>query len=227
MRIAIDPMSITPTTEATELIATRRSARGTFDGTPIDHAELREIVSCGLAAPSSKNARPWRFHVVTDRRLLGSIADAAVGAPDIDGYVPTDAATGRLQPWGSSVVESAALLRSAPAAIFIENSGVFSSGRPALIAASREVLEAALIGYTFEAIGIGTAIENILLAAHALGVHGTFMGDLLIVEEIIATSIGVQSDLVGVIVLGRGDLSVPAPLPLELPDEYDLVTWHS
>jgi nitroreductase len=62
----------------------RRSIREGFDGQPIPGAVLREIVRCGRAAPSSKNAQPWRMHVVTDRATLGVLADAVEHAQGVD-----------------------------------------------------------------------------------------------------------------------------------------------
>src|SRR5689334_18937504 len=72
----------------------RRSIRYGFDDRPIARGELAEVITCGLAAPSSKNAQPWRFHVVTDRATLRALADAVASAPTIDTYVPHDPRTG-------------------------------------------------------------------------------------------------------------------------------------
>ncbi len=46
-----------------EAIAGRR-ATPSFDGRPLPHEDLHEIVSAGLAAPSGYNMQPWRFVVV-------------------------------------------------------------------------------------------------------------------------------------------------------------------
>src|SRR5215813_9953761 len=76
-------------------ILARRSVREGYDSRPIRTSTMREIVRCGLAAPSSKNAQPWRMHVVADRATLGSLADAVEHAEGGDDYVPHDPATGR------------------------------------------------------------------------------------------------------------------------------------
>src|ERR1700730_12810949 len=107
----------------------RRSIREGFDGQPIPGPVLREVVRCGLAAPSSKNAQPWRMHVVTDRATLGALADAVDHAVGVDEYAPHDPAPGRPLPaYVSTVRESAQVLREVAAAIFIENRGLFSNG---------------------------------------------------------------------------------------------------
>lgn len=41
-----------------------------------------------------KNARPWRFHVVTDHLLLAELASAVEEADDKESHVPFDPATG-------------------------------------------------------------------------------------------------------------------------------------
>src|SRR4051794_2679018 len=104
-----------------ETILSRRSTRFGFDRhRPVPRDVLESVVACGLAAPSSKNARPWRFHVVTSTTLLDEVADAMVAAPGIARYVPHDPTTGApYEHWQSTVVESAEVLRLVPAAVFV------------------------------------------------------------------------------------------------------------
>jgi nitroreductase len=205
----------------------RRSIRDGFDGRPVPASVLREIVRCGLAAPSSKNAQPWRIHVVTDRLMLGSLADAVEHAEGADEYVPHDPATGRPRPaYVSTVRESAQVLREVPAAIFIENRGLFSNGRSALASASRPVLADSLVGFGLEMIGIGAAIENMWLAAEALGVRVAFMGDVVVAEDYIGGVLGIAGDLVGVLALGFSDVPVPAARQRLDAGLAEHVVWH-
>lgn len=118
----------------TETILRRRSAREQFNDRPIPGAVLIEIVRCGLAAPSSKNAQPWRLHVVSDRAVLGELARAVETSRGADSYAPMDPLTGRLHPdWPSTVALSASVLREAATGIFIENRSLFSRSRQALV----------------------------------------------------------------------------------------------
>lgn len=206
----------------------RRSIREGFDGQPIPEPVLREIVRCGLAAPSSKNAQPWRMHVVTDRATLAALAGAVDRAEGVDEYVPHDPATGRPRPaYVSTVRESAQVLREVAAAIFIENRGLFSNGRAGLIAAARPALAGSLVGFGLEMIGIGAAVENMWLAAEASGVRVAFMGDVVIAEKEIGAALGITGDLAGVLALGFSD--VPLPPRRQRLDERDAehVVWHS
>jgi nitroreductase len=206
----------------------RRSIREGFDRQPIPGPVLREIVRCGLAAPSSKNAQPWRMHVVTDRATLGALADAVDHAEGVDEYVPHDPATGR--PWPayvSTVRESAQVLRQVAAAIFIENRGLFSNGRAGLITATRPALAGSLVGFGLEMIGIGAAVENMWLAAEALGVRVAFMGDVVIAEDEIRAALGIAGDLAGVLAFGFSDMPLPPRRQRLDEQDADHVIWHT
>jgi len=206
-------------------ILDRRSTRAGFTGEPVDRDLLEMIVACGLSAPSSKNAQPWRFHVVSGPENLRVLADAVRSSPNIDSYVPHDPATGRAQPqWVSTVTESAEVLRTVSAAVFVENRGVFGGGRGALLALTPENLAASLVGYGLELLGLGAAIQNMLLAAAAVGVQGVFMGDVLIAEEVIRTHLTIEGDLVGVVALGPS-AATPPPRTVHVADPR-LVVWH-
>jgi nitroreductase len=112
------------------------------------------------------------------------------------------------------------------AAIFIENRGLFSNGRAGLIGATRPALAGSLVGFGLEMIGIGAAIENMWLAAEALGVRVAFMGDVVIAESDIRATLGIVGDLAGVLALGFSD--VPLPPRRQRLDEQDAehVVWH-
>jgi nitroreductase len=52
----------------------RRSARD-FTGGEVDSADVRALLEAGMAAPSARGLDPWRFVVVTDRKMLDRLAD--------------------------------------------------------------------------------------------------------------------------------------------------------
>ena len=205
----------------------RRSIRYGFAPRPVGRRQLEHIVACGLAAPSSKNAQPWRFHVVTQRSVLDGFADAVSCADGIDRYVPHDPRTG--QPYSyyrSTVLESAQVLRDVPATIWIENLGAFSAGRETLLAVTPEALAPALVGYGLELLGIGAAIENMWIAANALGLAASFLGDVVVAEPAIAKELGIRGDLLGVMAIGYSE-SPPRP-PIDVPSFADSprAIWH-
>lgn len=209
-----------------ETILCRHSVRAGFSAASVPGQILEDVVRCGLAAPSSKNARPWRFHVVTNRLVLDQLARAVENSEDIESYVPFDPATGKPRPeWSSTVTESAAVLRAAPVAIFVENTGSFSRGRQVLLEATPEALAGSIVGYTFEVMGIGAAIENMWLAAVAHGLSGVFMGDILIAEREIQERLSIVSDLVGVLALGYAETPKPHTVPSRGDGDLEGVRW--
>jgi len=217
-----------PSNEVTRAILTRRSVRERFSRRPIPSPTLREIIRCGLAAPSSKNARPWCLHVVSDTEMLHDLALAVATSEGADTYVPRDPTTGEPRPdWPSTVAESAEVLRGSATAIFIENRGAFSNGRRSLSAATRTNLVGSLVGYTFEILGIGAAVQNMWVAAHALGIQGTFMGDVVIAEDVISRRLGIHRDLVGVLALGYSEDSPPSDRIAYDIDDPGRVVWHA
>jgi nitroreductase len=221
------PPAVAAQSPVVAAVLARRSVREGFDGLPIPLPALQEIVRCGLAAPSSKNAQPWRMHIVTDRPGLAGLADAVESAEGAGSYVPHDPATGQPRPaYVSTVRESAQVLREVSAAIFIENRGLFSSGRSALASASRPALAGSLVGFGLEMIGIGAAVENMWLAAEALGIHVAFMGDVVIAEDDIRQRLGMPGDLVGVLALGFSGAAAPARRQRLDVLDAQYVVWH-
>ena len=211
-----------------DAILSRRSIRFGFTEDEVPRAVLEIVARCGLAAPSSKNAQPWRLHVVTDRAALQAVAADVAAAPDADRYVPHDPRTGLPAPrFTSTVRESAEVLTIVPAAIFVENGGDFSGGIDRLANAGPEARRAALAGYTFEVLGVGAAVENMWLAANALGLGAAFMGDILIAEAAIRRRLDVSGDLVGVLALGYREAGLgPPPRPMDDPADAVRLCWH-
>lgn len=215
-------------TDVLDTIYRRRTSRVDYVDRPVPERELRDVLRAGCSAPSSKNAQPWRFHVVRDADLLEAIADAASNAEGWDTYVPRDPATGRPRTdWESTVRESADVLRIVPACIFVENLGAFSGGRASLASTTTERRAGSLVGYTFEVLGLGAAIENMVLAAQSLGIQTAFMGDLVIAEDLIRAELAMEGDLVGVLALGYSKEVVHPRDHLADVQHPAKVVWHS
>jgi nitroreductase len=189
---------------------------------------IEQVVACGLAAPSSKNAKPWRLHVVTQTSLLDEFADLTARAPSADTYVPRNPATGQPHThWPSSVAESAAHLRDVPVGIFIENRGVFSGGFTTLRAAEPQALQNALFSFGLECMGLGAALENMWIGALGLGLSACFLGDIAIIDDTVADKLGMSGDFVGVLGIGySSDQPFPARPSPPSTQVDDPVVWH-
>lgn len=214
--------------EVVAAILARRSVRTGFRAEEVSREALQLIVECGLAAPSSKNARPWRLHVVTAREQLDAIATAAETADEVDSYVPPDPLTGEPSPlFESTVMESAAVLREVPAAIALENRGVYIRDTEWLASRRPETIARTLTGWGLEAMGLGTALENMWLAANSLDVQAAFLGDLAIAGGATRGILGLQGDLVGVLALGHSSATpFPRREPPSATQSDSPVVWH-
>ncbi len=63
----------------TEVILSAYTARS-FVAKPVADSDIDLILRCGIKAPSARNSQPWRFTVVKDQKIVGSIArNAAAG----------------------------------------------------------------------------------------------------------------------------------------------------
>ncbi len=62
--------------EMLELILKRQSDRK-YSDKPIEEEKLDRILEAGRMAPSACNGQPWKFIVVTDKKILGDLSDAA------------------------------------------------------------------------------------------------------------------------------------------------------
>ena len=56
-----------------EAIRTRRSIRA-YEEKPVPEELIRQLLGAAMMAPSARNAQPWHFVIVDDRKLLREIA---------------------------------------------------------------------------------------------------------------------------------------------------------
>lgn len=205
-----------------DVIQTRRSIREGFIDRPVPNDVITEIIRSGLTAPSSKNAQPWRIHVVHRSEILDCIADHVQSAKDANRYTPIDPVTGLPRQWSSTVAESAQVLREVGVGLFVENIGAFSGGRRNVADTQEAFRNSAITGYSFEMIGLGAMVQNMWLSAHAQGLGGVFMGDVGVAEKEVQEQLGFNGDLVGVLALGFTE-----QLPYDKQLRDDTVVFHT
>lgn len=58
-----------------DIIFARRSIRA-YTNDPVPEEEIRRLLEAGMAAPSSRNLRPWHFVAIRDRGTLAALAAA-------------------------------------------------------------------------------------------------------------------------------------------------------
>lgn len=186
-----------------EAIRGRRSIRR-FKAESIPEALLKEILSAAILAPSGKNAQPWRFVVVREEKRAEMVAvmRAGIATCKADG-IPTGSSE-----WSAKIMEQA------PVTVFIFN------------AEETDLLGAKDIGdklmSTVHVQSIGAAIENMLLAAHELGIGSLWICDVFFAYGELCEWLNERHQLVAAVALGYPD-EAPAARPRKPIDE--VVRW--
>jgi nitroreductase len=166
-----------------EAIATRRSNRR-FKADPIPQDVLEQILQAAIMAPSGKNRQSWRFVVVREdkRRAMSERMQAGIA---------------RCKARGDNIGSAegtAAVMAQAPVTVFIFN----TDGKPPWLGHS--------IGELFwETVcvqSIGAAIQNICLAAHALGLGSLWICDVFYAYEELAAWLEQDMQMVAAVSLG-------------------------
>ena len=141
-----------------ELLATRRSIRR-FAADPVSRADLNRLLEAARWAPSNHNRQPWRFIVITDRARIQALAVAVRRGME-------------------QQLKSLPELASAYAADLTHYGTFFESAPVLIVALHKQPIAAASSLWqgvrhpelvSGEPISVAMAIQNLLLAAHALG----------------------------------------------------------
>lgn len=171
-------MPIDETTSYQEILALLRSRRSVrrFTDEPVAEELVEQLVEAARWAPSAGNRQSWRVLCVDDRERIGSMG-AAVRArvEEVRGDL-RPAATAQM----GSYLDSFLTFTGAPIVLaFIHRAGVD------LIQSARRSREKTT-GLDPEAYALASAaaaIENMLIAAHALGLGACWMTGPLLAEQ--------------------------------------------
>jgi nitroreductase len=154
--------------DAYECLITRKSFRR-FKPDTVSEEQIRMILEAGLSSPSSKNVQPWYLLADTsDRKDL--VAQAMEEHEEPSCWNPTHPRKGLLYGIKNTRLESARGMREAPLAIQVFSDHPFSGGIDLIVAHSYDPEHRKqLISYGIEIASLAACAENILLAAHSLG----------------------------------------------------------
>ncbi|HTP04522.1 MAG TPA: nitroreductase family protein [Nitrospirota bacterium] len=183
----------------------RKSIRR-FKQTLVPDEDIKKILDAGRRAPSANNTQPWSFIVVKNHTVLKQMADAARQMID------------RMIPYAESEKQAQRL------AAYKGNYYTFFENAPVVIAVLMEGYDAgtdrvlAKMGYSPEDIkrlrplpglqSVAAAIENMLLAIHALGYGSCWMTGPLVAQEAFEKLLGFNKER-----------AIAALLPVGVPDE--------
>lgn len=182
--------------EILQAIKARRSRRS-YAPESVAEAELLAIAEAGCAAPSPLNQQPWRITAVTNPTLIGELAELAAATRDA-------VAEKSGKPWVGKYDSS------------------FLKGAPAILAVAADPAAIGLGAYlgeeTAHVKAASAAVQNMLLAAEALGLGSVWF--TFIDKERAKALLGIDPalELVGLLPVGRpvGDAPKPPPKkPLE------------
>ncbi len=188
-----------------DAIQGRKSIRR-FKQTPVSDEDMNKILDAGRLAPSANNTQPWSFIVIKDRAILKKMADAVREMVD------------RMIPFAENEKQSQRL------AAYKSNYYIFFENAPVCIVVLMEAYDASSdrllkkMGYSADDVrrlrplpglqSMAAAIENILLACHALGYGACWMTGPLVAQESFEKILG----------FGKEQTAV-ALIPVGLPDE--------
>lgn len=182
-----------------EAINKRRSIRR-FKSDPISKDVIRTILDAGIKAPSGKNKQPWEFVVVTEdtrREMVRIIRDGIMSFKEEHGDV-------------GSAEYSVKIMEQAPVTIFIFN--------PYGTYPWQEKTVGQQIAETVDVQSVGAAIQNMILAAEALGLGSLWICDVFFAYEEICRWLKKDCQMVAALALGYADES-PAMRPRKSIDE--------
>jgi coenzyme F420-0:L-glutamate ligase / coenzyme F420-1:gamma-L-glutamate ligase len=160
-------------TEFLEILRTRRSVRKFSDRIP-DRATIEQIIDAAQWAPSNHNRQGWKFIVFSDRGQLSSLAQS-IG----ESVRQTLGSANRLDsPSGKELLHYSTLFATAPVVVLAMHK------RSAAI--NRALVEAGgAARVSSEAISTAMAAQNLLLAAHAMGLGACIMTAPLLASSVL------------------------------------------
>lgn len=195
------------------LLRSRRSIRQ-FVNRPVGRDDLNRILEAARWAPSNHNRQPWRFLVLEDPAGIQRLAaEVRAGLTERLRTLPDSA-----QPYATGLIEHSVVFGRAPILILALHQ------QPVRVAAAvlEGVAAAGLI--SGEPLSVAMAVQNLLLAASALGLGACVLTAPLLARDRLAGVVQLPPgfDLTCFIALGHPDESPDAPRrkSLELIAEF-------
>lgn len=179
-----------------EVVHRQRACR-MFSEDPVDDVALEKVLDAATFAPSAENRQPWVFVVVRDDDRRAAIGALTRQAWESGGRAHSE---GRLSPGLLADVETGAQGGVAAAPVLVVVGGDTRLG-------DRRVLEASLF----------PAIQNLLLAATALGLGSSLTTLPLVFGSQLASIVELPSEVVPMAVIPLGWPARPLSPPRRLP----------
>jgi len=193
-----------------ETIRGRRSIRR-FTDEPVSDDDVRRIVEAGTQAPSGANLQMWRFGVIRSRdRLAAMLAALDERLDAVRSKISSKSAlrmyNGYVAHFGHFAAAPVVIAVQARKydSIFARIAAKYAPELPGIDAA--DLVDVGVMS-------VSAAIENMLLAAHALGLGSCWLTGPLVAQDALEDLLGIESPwrLVSLVTLGHAAHSPDAP----------------
>lgn len=192
----------------------RRSIRA-WQERPIPRETLERILEAATWAPSADNVQPWRFIVLQGARKQEL---AALLRRFVDGLQPGLNPVLWVHRFG--LRRSADMIERAPAVITAWAMAGPGDLRVRLVAQGDLT---PLFTWTMMVQSVAAAVQNLLLAAHALGLGAVWMGYPNLASREIQAWLGAEGELQATVALGY---PAESPAPRRRKPVRDVVRWE-
>jgi len=187
---------------AMDAIAGRRSIRK-FEARALPKGDMESILRAGALAPSAKNRQPWRFTVAQGEsksallRAMSAELDAFASKPAPAEFAGTEAKT--IAGWARHTI---AAMEQAPVTVLVTDpEEAAMSMPPGWFARMTEVANVQ---------SVGACLQNMALAAHALGIGSLWICDIFLAYEAVLAWLGTDRLVVAAMSFGYAAESPPA-----------------
>jgi nitroreductase len=183
------------------LVRSRRSIRK-FSHKAVSRENILRVLEAARWAPSNHNRQPWRFILFEDRSQIGKLAET-VGV-ELSGRLQSLPAVAR--GYASEFANYATFFGEAPVLVVVMHKRPVSLSNALLKDAHQPELVSG------EPLSSAMAVQNLLIAAHALGLGTCVLTAPLIVQEAVVRELNLprEYDLTCLVALGFPD-ETPAP----------------
>lgn len=187
-----------PVNETIQTIRHRHSVR-LFTDQPVSDHDLKTILHAANQAPSAHNQQSWRFIVLRrgcSKNALAELVSSRAGA------FP--------RPSSTLLRMAARSIQSAPVVVAVANTGELIRRGPELFEVDQE--RARDFFRTMEIQSSAAAVENLLLAATALGIGSVWLGVLFLIKTEVLEFLGEPAgEFMAVVPLGYPARPVKGP----------------
>jgi nitroreductase len=186
-----------------DLLRSRRSVRRFRPEMP-PREMIERIIEAASLAPSASNRQPWRFFVVTSRTRIDALSAGVERAIDRIATSLDPESEPAFRAYGDYFVR----FREAPIVVVVlaQSSPLLSNLTNARLEAD-DASRVARVEELSGIIGASLALENLLLAAHALGLGASAMTGPLLASDVLRVELKIPSswEPIAVVPLGYPD----------------------